>query len=777
MLREARYLLPVILVVAALALAASYGLDLATRRWFVRDVAQRGLLAVSVARQALIRQIRAGDTGAIRGVLSEISRDERILSSAVCTADMTLVATNNYPSALSCARLSAKVLDPEAPAWQPWEEIVELAGGRVHVNVIPLVGESSVAGFAVLLHDLSFVDRRESLARRLLIAVMAVLGAAMLLITFAAARFSFRRWTHEMRRILRGGLESPEFRPVLHDVRELVARLATEMADDGQSRQWTPQRLKHVLQSELGGDKVIVVANREPYIHSRSEDGALRVLHPASGLVTALEPVMRACSGVWVAHGSGDADREAVDRHDRVLVPPGERSYAIRRIWLTPEQERGYYYGFSNEGLWPLCHLAHARPTFRREDWNHYVEVNLTFAKAVCEEADSEDPVILVQDYHFALAPRFVRQRLPRATILAFWHIPWPNAESLGICPWREEILDGLLGASILGFHTQAHCNNFLEAVDRFLEARIDREQQGVVHGGRPTLVRGYPISIEWPNRWVREAPSIEECRASVRAELGLPSNAILGIGIDRVDYTKGIEERLLAVERLLERQPGLRGRFAFVQMGAPSRVAIPRYAELNGTIDREAERINARFGAVGYRPIALLRGHHEPPDVFRYYRAAEVCYVSSLHDGMNLVAKEFVASRDDEGGVLILSQFTGAARELTEALIVNPYDLEEASSALLAAVQMPPDEQRDRMRAMRVLVSEFNIYRWAGRMLRDGGRLRTRERLWGRLATWPSPSPARPAPEPAARAAAAGAMERANVAERTGNGRGDRSP
>ncbi len=770
MLREARYLLPVVLVVAALALAASYGLDLATRRWFVRDVAQRGQLAVSVARETLIGHLRDGDTGAIRGVLSEISRDERILASAVCTADLTLVATNSYPPALSCARLSTKVLDPEAPAWQPWEEIVELAGGRVHVNVIPLVDDDSVAGFAVLLHDLSFVDRRESLARKLILGVMAVLAAAMLLITFAAARFSFRRWTYEMRRILRGGLESPEFQPVLHDVRELVARLATEMADDGQSRQWTPQRLKHVLHSELGGDKVIVVANREPYIHSRGADGELRVQHPASGLVTALEPVMRACSGVWVAHGSGNADREAVDRRDHVLVPPGERSYALRRIWLTPEQERGYYYGLANEGLWPLCHLAHARPTFRRGDWNHYQDVNLTFAKAVCDEADSEDPVVMVQDYHFALVPRYIRERLPRATILAFWHVPWPNAESLGICPWRDEILDGLLGASILGFQTQAHCNNFLEAVDRFLEARIDREQQGVVHGGRPTLIRGYPISIEWPNRWARDAPSISECRASVRAELGLPADCLLGIGIDRIDYTKGIEERLLAVERLLEREPELRGRFAFVQMGAPSRVAIPRYAELNATIDKEAERINARFGARGARPVVLLRGHHEPPDVFRFYRAADLCYVSSLHDGMNLVAKEFIAARDDERGALVLSQFTGAARELTEALVVNPYDLEESSAALLAAAQMPPDEQRDRMRAMRAMVSEFNIYRWAGRMLRDGGRLRTRERLWGRLATWPRPAAAAAGP-----AIEAAAQERGNGAERPAGARGER--
>jgi trehalose 6-phosphate synthase len=458
-------------------------------------------------------------------------------------------------------------------------------------------------------------------------------------------------------------------------------------------------------------------------------------VHPASGLVTALEPVMRACSGVWVAHGGGSADRETADRHGRVLVPPGEEAYTLRRVWLTDEEERGYYYGFSNEGLWPLCHTAHTRPAFRIDDWKHYQEVNRRFSDAACEEVDSEDPILLVQDYHFALVPSLVRQRLPRATIISFWHIPWPHAEVLGICPWRDELLEGLLGSSVVGFHTQLHCNNFIDAVDRYLEARIDREHAAVIQGPSTTLVRAYPISIEWPSRWAASTPPAGECRARVFAELGLRADALLGVGVDRLDYTKGVEERLLAVERLLERTPALRGRFTFAQLAAPSRTAIERYRELNSTVEAMAERINARFGAEGYRPVVLLRAHHEPPAVFRYYRAADLCYVSSLHDGMNLVAKEFVAAREDEGGVLVLSQFTGAARELTEALIVNPYDLEEASDALASALRMSRREQAERMRAMRALVAEFNVYRWAGRMLVDAARLRRRERLSGRLA------------------------------------------
>ncbi|HEX4381812.1 MAG TPA: trehalose-6-phosphate synthase, partial [Myxococcales bacterium] len=284
------------------------------------------------------------------------------------------------------------------------------------------------------------------------------------------------------------------------------------------------------------------------------------------------------------------------------------------------------------------------------------------------------------------------------------------------------------------GFHVQSHCNNFVESVDRYLEARVDRERIAIVHGGDSTLIRPYPISIEWPNHWAEAAPPAAECRASVLAELGLKADALLGVGVDRLDYTKGIEERLLAVEQLLLRHPQLRGRFTFVQLAAPSRTVIDRYRELNEAVEQLAARINARFGDGVYRPVILQRQHHEPPRVFQYLRAADLCYVSSLHDGMNLVAKEFIAARDDERGVLVLSQFTGAARELSEALVVNPYDLKEASSALATALAMSPREQAERMRALRALVSEFNVYRWAGRMLTDAARLRQRDRLTHRL-------------------------------------------
>ncbi len=511
---------------------------------------------------------------------------------------------------------------------------------------------------------------------------------------------------------------------VLRWGRRIVDSDESSSGRDATGLTWSPRALKDILQKELKGDEILIVSNREPYIHRKKGD-KIEVQVPASGLVTALEPVMRACSGTWVAHGSGDADRLVVDDHDRVRVPPDDPSYQIRRVWLTPEQESGFYHGFANEGLWPLCHIAHTRPVFRTEDWNFYVTVNQKFADAVVQEAKTENPVILVQDYHFAVLPRMIKAKLPRATIITFWHIPWPNAESFGICPWRKQILDGMLGSDIIGFHTRFHCNNFIEAVDRFLESRIDRDQSTITHEGELTSVNAYPISIDFSSRSLAALPSVKECGARIRERLGIGKDVRLGVGVDRMDYTKGIIERFRSIERLLELEPRWEGKFSFVQIAAPSRTRIDRYQNFGQEVSDLAESINKRFGREGYQPIYLLNEHHEPAQVYEYFRGADFCFVSSLHDGMNLVAKEFVAARDDEQGVLILSQFTGAARELVEALIVNPYDADQCAGALQTALEMPMAEQRARMRGMRLLVREFNIYRWAGRMLMDAARFR----------------------------------------------------
>ncbi len=423
-----------------------------------------------------------------------------------------------------------------------------------------------------------------------------------------------------------------------------------------------------------------------------------------------------------------------MDRNDRVPVPPARPSYTLRRVWLSREEEQGYYYGFANEGLWPLCHIAHVRPVFRSTDWEQYVAVNQRFADAVIAEARTDDPVVLVQDYHFALLPRMVSEVLPRATIITFWHIPWPNPESFGICPWREEILEGLLGSTILGFHTPFHCKNFIETVDRYLETRIEHEASTISYGGKLTQVEYYPISIAWPDDDDVDANTINVCRTEMRNALGVPPNHLLAIGVDRLDYTKGIIERFQAVERLLELHPELIGRFTMVQIAAPSRSSLDEYQNFEARVRALVQRINKRFSSAGYEPILFKAEHHDTDQVIRYYRAADVCTVTSLHDGMNLVAKEFIAARKDERGVLILSQFTGAARELHEALIVNPYHVEQSAEALYRALTMPDGEQRERMRGMRTRVKDNNVYRWAGHMLLDASRLRQRERIMTKI-------------------------------------------
>jgi trehalose 6-phosphate synthase len=594
-------------------------------------------------------------------------------------------------------------------------------------------------GRLLLLHDMSFIQQRSSDTKWYVFYLFAGLGAVISLVTVLVAHLSWKGWVAGVRAMLKGeGIltpltqeqHAPELLPLAKDLRSLVQALEADrrMRDESQIS-WTPTSLKTILHEQLAGDQVLIVSNRQPYVHNRRGQ-KIEVQVPASGLVSALEPVMRACSGVWIAHGNGTADRDVVDGRSHVGVPPEHPAYEIRRVWITPEEEAGYYYGFANEGLWPLCHIAHVRPTFRSSDWNHYVAINERFAHAVLEEATTDNPVVLVQDYHFALLPKLIRDKLPNATIITFWHIPWPNAESFGICPWRQEILEGLLGSSILGFHTRVHCNNFIDSIDRVLEARIDRNNSTVSYGGKLTAVNPYPISIEWPLRWIQSQRPVPECRTRTRDLYGLPPDRLVGIGVERLDYTKGILERFMAVERLLELQPEWIGKFTFIQIAAPSRASIEQYQHLTSQVFALAEQINKRFGRDGYEPICLKVQHYEPPQVYECYRGADVCVVSSLHDGMNLVAKEFIGARDDEQGVLILSQFTGAARELTEALVINPYDIDQFAAALHVALTMPKVEQRARMQSMRGLIQEFNVYRWAGRMLMDAARMRQRERV-----------------------------------------------
>lgn len=501
--------------------------------------------------------------------------------------------------------------------------------------------------------------------------------------------------------------------------------------DPNPRRVWTADRLRTWLETVYNKESIVVLANREPFRHDYTPDGGVIVRRSAGGLVTALEPLIQACSGVWVAHGAGTADRVVVDKRDGLDVPLANPLYRLRRVWLDEREERGYYYGFANEGLWPLCHRAHVQPIFRADDFHMYQAVNARFAQAVSEEVETSWPLVLVQDYHFALAPQAIRERLPLSTIVTFWHIPWPHPRDYAICPWGRQLLEGLLGSTVVGFQTPEDCQNFIETVEQSLDVHVNRRRSTITCGDRQTTVRAYPVSIEWPSRWACESPSVETCRAGVRRQLRLPPDVRLAVGVDRLDYTKGLDEKFRAVERLFELHPEFCEHVVFVQIAEPSRTCLAAYQAYRSRLAETADRINTRFGHDGYRPLILLEARQEPANVYNFLRAADVCYVASLHDGMNLVAKEFVSARDDERGVLILSEFTGAARELTAALLVNPYAIDDSAQVLAKALQMPEVEQSTRMRAMRSVVAAFNTYRWAGEMLADAARLRTVPMHW----------------------------------------------
>jgi alpha,alpha-trehalose-phosphate synthase [UDP-forming] len=523
------------------------------------------------------------------------------------------------------------------------------------------------------------------------------------------------------------GIFSPLAREVETMAESLRAARAAAAAEarlrEAGERLWTAERLAVHICNRAGSSRIFVVSNREPYMHVKKGRETVCVV-PPSGLVTALEPVLRACDGVWVASGNGNADASVVDEYDRLRVPPDERLYTLRRVWLSEEEEERYYEGFSNEGLWPLCHIAHTRPIFRAQDWECYQRVNRKFAAALLEEMrGSEEPVVFVQDYHLALVPQIVKKARPDARVAIFWHIPWPNPEAFGICPWQAELLDGLLGADVIGFHIPLHCNNFLATVDRAIESRTDREHMTVQRHGHTSLVRPYPVSVAFDGTGPRTTDLTKEDRRADRDQLLRKFNGKaerLALGLDRLDYTKGIVERLEAIGQLFEDHPWYRERLVMVQIAAPSRTRIPSYAELRIRVEETVERINAKFQTTRWRPIILIEEQHNHEEVNRWYRAADLCLVTSLHDGMNLVAKEFVAARDDEDGVLVLSRFTGAAVELRDALLVNPYDIAGVSEAIFAGLEMSPAERRERMRRMRRQVMEYNIYMWAANALGD---------------------------------------------------------
>ncbi len=747
-LLSVRLIVSLIVGITLVSFAFSYYEVLGEKRGLRSDLERRA----AMLGESLVGNVeQSWDTGAdkersdkgLQRLVQRFGNREHLMGVVIYDQQGALVATT--PELAKTLTVSPPVVTEAITQNHGDSAYLKLGRVPVHILALPIRRKDEVVGGLAVVHDVSYIRAQSLLVwRRSFFRVLAQVFL-IALITLLIVRWSITgpiaRAALWMRALRTGKISFQElpdlamFRPLAREVATMAeslshARSAAEnearLRDAGESL-WTADRLSVQLRTRLEDSHLFVVSNREPYMHWR--DGkALDVVVPPSGLVTALEPVLNACDGTWIAHGNGNADTETVDAHDRLRVPPDDPRYSLRRVWLTKEEEQGYYYGFANEGLWPLCHIAHTRPLFRASDWQHYQDVNRKFMAAVLQEIEKVvKPVVLVQDYHFALLPRLLKEKRPDARVAIFWHIPWPNPEAFGICPWQRQLVDGLLGADLIGFHIQSHCNNFLQTVDRVVESRVDWEHFSVLRQDHRTMVRPFPISVAFTNDAAAEnnkhGSSYLE-RSALLHSLGVEAT-FMGIGVDRVDYTKGILERFLAIERFLEKYPSYQGKFTFVQIGAPSRTHIKRYHDLLAEVEAEAERINWRFQGGKWKPIVLLVRQHSHQEIEPYYRAADLCLVTSLHDGMNLVAKEFLAARGDESGVLILSQFTGAARELRDALLVNPYDIDQTAEAIRAALEMEPEDKQVRVRRMRKVIKEHNIYRWAGNLITELCELR----------------------------------------------------
>jgi len=741
-----RLIVSLVIVVALVALAFSLYQVNREKDRLARDLERRASVLAESFQETLAPLVQSGADSRLNRIVNRFGNRERLKGTVIFDRQGNVITATRSISA-NAKKLSAQAVNAILKN-QSVSIFLAIDGQQSYVFIMPITEENTeIVGALAMFYDSSYIDVhlreiwKENLVRFLILSILAVFSTVLVVrwsVTGPIARLAV--WMRDMRTAKPGAaryrvpLRGDVLSPLVSEVTQLAKSLAIAQQQAEEEARlrlqseslWTPQSLKEYMRGELKGKKLFIVSNREPYMHVK-EGRTVKCVVPAGGLVTALDPVMRICDGTWIAHGNGDADREMVDAGDKVRVPPEQPAYTLKRVWLTKEEENGYYYGFSNEGLWPLCHITHTRPEFRKGDWISYQEVNQIFASALLAEIEKEEiPLVLVQDYHLSLVPLLIKKARPDARVALFWHIPWPNPESFGICPWRQEILMGMLGADLIGFHIQFFCNNFLDTVDRFLESQIDWEEFSVRRGEHRVLIKPFPISVGLDDG-IPEHNELQDktaAKETILKEIGVQARYV-GIGVDRIDYTKGIPERFRAIERFLEKYPEFVETFTFIELCAPSRDHIRRYRELVAETEEIVEKVNWRFKTKRWKPIVYLKAHHSHEEIRRYYEIADFCMVTSLHDGMNLVAKEFVMSRSDHNGVLILSQFAGASRELRDAVIVNPYDVEEMADSIKMALTLDFSEKHERMKRMYNTVKERNIYRWAGKLIGELTRMR----------------------------------------------------
>jgi trehalose 6-phosphate synthase len=694
------------------------------------DLQYRTRVLADSMQDSIEPSIAGNDTTTTQKIVDRISKDERIGALGVFNnAGKSIATSNNFPLSETTDPTIAAAMDKDMPSGQ----FLHIAGSSTYVYIEPLHANNQVVGALVIAQNAGYIDAAVShiWADNLLRLI-----AQIVLITLAI--FALVRWVFlkpmqqiaENIRLARRGeadLEEVEHPSLFHGlvgeitkVTSSLSRARAVASEEARMRleqidsPWTAERLKEFIKSSLRGRPIFVVSNREPYVHTKNGN-SIQWHVPAGGAVTALESVMQAAGGTWLAYGSGNADKETSDSDGKVRVPPEEPQYTLKRIWLTEKDIGGYYNGFSNEALWPLSHMAHVRPLFRKEDYVTYRKVNGQFAKSLLAEIRNvADPIILVQDYHMMLLPALIKASRPDAQVAIFWHIPWASAEAFSICPWRKELLQGMLGADLIGFHTQQYCNNFLDTVGSELESLIDYERFSISYSGHTTYVKPFPISIAFPG----PAEEHRKQKSTVLERLGIADKQIV-LGVDRLDYTKGILERFKAIEFFFDAHPDYKEKMTFLQIASPTRESVEKYKEYANTVTAEAERINEKIGTTTWQPILLEKRTYSHAELRDLYEVAQVCMVTSLHDGMNLVAKEYVAARDKEDGALLLSMFTGASRDMRGAILVNPYSAEETAEALYTALTMSKTEQHRRMKTMRDSVRDYNVFRWAAELIK----------------------------------------------------------
>jgi len=704
------------------------------RASLILDLEYRTQLLAESFKESIEPVYIANSVTSLQKILNKFADKQRLMGIVVYDSKGVVVASSaGLPEKIVNESSPAQVMDADNASGS----FVTAGKNRVYEFIDPLHQDNAVIGAIMVVQNADYIGSAitqiwTTNLLRLLMQALVFVAAVVVVLRWLIFRPIFR--IVKSIKSIRTGKPEQEldefeknsfFGPLAEEISKISASLTkarSAASEEARLRMekldtpWTAERLKEFVKVHLKDRKIFAVSNREPYVHNKIKN---EIQEPISvgGMVTAIEPVMEACGGMWLAQAMGNADRETADKDGKLQLPIGESKYTLKRIWLTEKEQKGFYAGFCNEAIWPLCHTAHVRPIFRKEDWKEYKRVNGKFAQNLLNEIKGiQNPLILVQDFHFALLPQMIKKSRPDAKIGLFWHVPWPSPEIFNICPFKKQILEGMLGADILGFHTQQYCNNFMGTVGKGIESIVDLEQFSITLKNHLTHVRPFPISIAFTNG--HSGKDDLRIAENLLNEFGIRADYV-GLGVDRMDYTKGIMERFKGIEFFLDLYPQYKEKFVFLQIAEPSREVVEKYRQFNEEVTAEAQRINDKFSENGWKPIVLVKKHLSHKELYPLYRKADVCLVTSLHDGMNLVSKEFVAARNDEAGVLVLSQFAGSSKELKGAIVINPYDAEETAVAINQALNMPAVQQRQRMKKMREAVKNYNVYRWSAEFMR----------------------------------------------------------